>query len=584
MKTIKYIIISVLFICLSLLTNAQEVNNTLYFLKNNPQNKYLNPAIQRNYKSYSTFPLLGKIYINYSNTGFAYNDIIHKGSGNLSDSLIIDLDKFYNTIKKNNYILVSSEISYLSFGAAQGKSFVTFDFTNKSDFRLGFDKIFLGYFINGNSMYRGSNYDLGSISLNMLSYNEIAFGVSRAINDRLTIGVRAKLLMGIANINTEKSTFNIFTSETGDKLVINSEYLIRASMPVNYKTDENGYIDDFEIKDDISPAGIVLNTNNLGYAFDFGAFYKISDRITVSAAAIDLGIINWNDNATILKQKTSYTFNGVDLSNSLDDTSADYKPIEDLFNDISDSITNQLKPTYTDQKYRTNLTGKLMISGTYNVNNWLSGGVLGRTDIYKGKWYPSLTVSANTYVLNGFSTAITYTIGNGSFNNLGLGLSTRLGAFQLYIVTDNILAPVIPHKTRNMNFAAGVNFVFGSTKEDEISRREKFVDDIDIDTEPETELIVRDTILKSTPVIDTTLLNDNSQYTIPKTDSLNNTAIQDSTKIITLPENTVKYDTIIKPKETNKIKKKKKKRKKKKKTEEGESSNYFKRIEATKDD
>ncbi len=583
MKTIKYIQVSILFLCFSLLMNAQEINNTLHFLKNNPQNKYLNPAVQRNYKSYSTFPLLGKIYINYSNTGFAYNDIIHKGTGSLSDSLVIDLDKFYNTIKNSNYILFSSEISYLSFGATQGKSFVTFDFGNKSDFRFGFDKIFLGYFINGNSMYRGSNYNLGSISINMLSYNEIAFGVSRMINDRLTIGIRAKLLMGIANINTEKSVFNIFTSDNGDELIINSEYMIRTSMPVNYQTDTDGYIEDFDIKDNISVPGIVLNTNNLGYAFDFGAYYKISDRITVSAAAIDLGLINWSDNATVLKQKSSYTFKGIDLSNSLDNTSADYKPVEDLFNDIADSITNQLKPTYSNQKYRTNLTGKLMVAGTYNVNNWLSGGILGRTDIYKGKWYPSLTISANTYLLNGFSTAITYTIGNSSFNNIGLGLSARLGSFQLYVVTDNILAPIVPHKTRNLNIVSGINFVFGSTKEDKVTKKNSIGKDLN----PAPVLIVRDTILKSNPTVDSTLFKNDESKTIIKSDSINTPVNIDSIKIIKLPEGTIKSDTIVKPIKTDKDKKKKKKRKRRKKrrkSEKEESSNFFRRIEATNDD
>jgi len=102
--------------------------------------------------------------------------------------------------------------------------------------------------------------------------------------------------------------------------------------------------------------------------------------------------------------------------------------------------------------------------------------LLSRSQIYKGKIQQALTISANTNLGNALMTSVSYTMSNNSYNNLGVGLSSRVGPFQFYLVSDHI--PVtfnkyqfedngdvtsIPFPTdlKRINIRFGLNFVFG---------------------------------------------------------------------------------------------------------------------------
>ena len=81
-----------------------------------------------------------------------------------------------------------------------------------------------------------------------------------------------------------------------------------------------------------------------------------------------------------------------------------------------------------------------------------------------------------------------YSIINRNYANIGLGMSLKLAAFQFYVLTDNVLGPLIwnkyswteekkdnngivtsiepqsvtiPRNLKYMNFHFGMNFVFG---------------------------------------------------------------------------------------------------------------------------
>ena len=117
-------------------------------------------------------------------------------------------------------------------------------------------------------------------------------------------------------------------------------------------------------------------------------------------------------------------------------------------------------PQFNGDPYNSYLTPKIFLGGTYNINEKINIGVLGRGEFFQNKFYSSVTITGNTNFKKWFSATMSYSIMNNSFNNLGIGLMARAGFAQFYIVTDNVLA-AFPQSTRTVNYRAGINLLFG---------------------------------------------------------------------------------------------------------------------------
>jgi hypothetical protein len=57
---------------------------------------------------------------------------------------------------------------------------------------------------------------------------------------------------------------------------------------------------------------------------------------------------------------------------------------------------------------------------------------------------------------------VNYSLYGRSAANVGFGLSVNGGPFQLYMVTDNALAYILPTQTKNFHLRFGVNLTFAS--------------------------------------------------------------------------------------------------------------------------
>ncbi|NEW84311.1 MAG: hypothetical protein GZ094_18360, partial [Mariniphaga sp.] len=115
--------------------------NTLYFMKGIPQTKDLNPArpgISGGF--YFSMPLFSKLDLSVNTNNWAYNDLIHWGTGNRSDSLVIDLDKFRESIDNKNFIYESAALTILEGGYKKGKNFFAVSLTEREFTSLFFSK------------------------------------------------------------------------------------------------------------------------------------------------------------------------------------------------------------------------------------------------------------------------------------------------------------------------------------------------------------------------------------------------------------------------------------------------------------
>ncbi|MCZ4693467.1 hypothetical protein DWB61_01220 [Ancylomarina euxinus] len=438
------------------------MNNTLYLMQNVPQSNQLNPAIQPECKVFLGFPGLSSIYVNYANNGFTYNDIIKDGTGLQKDSLVVDINSFHDALQSTNTIVNQLDYTFFSLGIRAKKMFFTLDMSSKIDTRLGFDKGLISFLKNGNAGYMGRTANLGAIGLDGTAYNEVALGVSKQVTEKLTVGVKAKMLFGVANMHMDQSNLSVYTSESGDLVRLHSKQLMKVSMPLDVTQDADGYIDDIDVLDDDLDATFFSGTNNKGFAFDLGATYQFDEKTTFYASILDIGGIKWNDTYE-LSQDATFDWQGGDWSQSGNSNDPNYREIEDVMEDLTDSISDAFRFKDKAGSYSKALPTKIYLGGSYKLNERVNVGAVSRTEIYNGKLRPSLSLSANTRVIRNFSASVSYSMVNNSYNNVGAGIAAKLGPFQIYAVSDNILA-MNPNTAKTANFRFGMNMMFGCRK------------------------------------------------------------------------------------------------------------------------
>ncbi len=459
----KIIICGLIFWSVISTLSAQEIS-TMQFMKGVPQSDLFNPALH-NDSTKLVIGLPGLSGVNYSlNSGFSIDKLLHKGTGILADSLVLDLEKFNNSLSTSNTISQQLGVPLLYVGYHIKKSFFSLVVSEKAMANLSFDKNLITFLKDGNASFMGQNYDLGGLKLDAFQYSEFALGYSTSMmNNKLTIGMRAKVLFGKFAVQTEKMNLKVETAADGSYINLNSDIKVNMSSPLSAEYDQDGYFSgmkDIEFK----PVDYMADTGNKGFAFDFGAVYRLTPKILLSASLVDIGKINFSNNLLNLTQAASYKWEGIDFSKSIDTKADDYVKPSDLIETETNKLTDTFRPKNTDfssEAFGMNIPAKIFLGGTYNISRNFNVGILDR--YYKSANYSqnSITLSANALLGKFFSLTGSYSMIGKSNNNLGLGMALRLGFIQIYLVNDNVLAIVDPAKVEIINMRFGLNLLFG---------------------------------------------------------------------------------------------------------------------------
>lgn len=456
MKRFFTICILLLEVCI---VYGQDGNNTKYFLENMPGRFRLNPAYQPEYKTYIGLPVLSGISVNYLNTGFDVESALRKGK---FDSVYVDVERFHKGLRRYNRIALNNENDLFTFGLRLKNGwYFTFDVAEKNDVVFSFDRDIFTFLLEGNANYLGKTFDFGGLGLNSNVYGEVAVGLSKKMNDKLTVGARVKYLKGFANVSMTDSDMGITTSSDGEHIKLNVKQRIRVSAPLKYTLSPDGFVeyDDFDLDTDdlLSSLG---NSQNHGFAVDLGAEYQFLPKLKLYASLLDLGFIHWGSNTHTFKQNTSYDWKGVDFSNSVNSEAPGYKELDDAFDDLINSMTDSFRFVNNGGSYTTMLHTKLYAGATYELHKMLNVGGLFKATMLGKAFYPSLTFSANARLLRNVSASVSYSTMFGNYANIGVGLTAKLGPLQLYVTTDNVLAANFT-RTRSANFSFGINILTG---------------------------------------------------------------------------------------------------------------------------
>ncbi len=437
---------------LSFTTARAQVEGTLYSMNSLPQVVVSNPAFVPKYKFTLGLPGISSFALGYANNGFSYNDFTKKENGETK----ADLSKLSPALTDMNYITPSAQVDLFRLGLKIKKLYLTFSATGKVYSRLLLPKDFTSLLIDGNSQFVGKTATF-SIQGEGLAYLETAIGGAYQINNRLTIGARFKYLKGVANATTESSNASVAVAEN---------YQITASADAKLKT--SGIYAATQSGFDFGNSVSNYLKNN-GAAFDIGATFKVTEKLSVAASIIDIGQISWTNDLyqySLDKSKATYTLEGIDVQKLV-------KGNTELFPGISDTLQNRFKFVETKiGSYSTALPSKIYLSGNYELIKNLSFGAVFYSETFRNRVSAGWTGSVNKHFGRLASLSLSYTLAERSANNFGAGLSLNFAPFQFYIVGDNLLnAPISLATSQNLNnyinntkyfnVRTGINFVFG---------------------------------------------------------------------------------------------------------------------------
>ena len=482
--------------------NGQDGNNTSYFLSNFPQRYRINPAYQPEYKVFIGLPGLSGISVNYLNSSFAVEDLLVKRQ----DSVYVDIDKFYKGLKKRNFINFNNENSIFSLGIKAKKWYATLDITQRNDFMLRFNKDLLTFLKEGNASH--PNMDFGRLGLNGSAYLEFALGLSKEVNSKLTVGGRAKFLMGVANVHMTDSDMGVRTLDDGT-LLLRSRQNIRVSSPaeVKYRLDDKGFVewDSFDLNTDGLGVSSFLNAHNPGFAVDLGGQYKLNEKINLFASLTDLGFIHWGNksNTYNFHQDTEFEWEGVDISNSINQNKDGYEDLDDAFDRLIDKMDTTFRLSPGGGSYNTMLSPKLHLGATYQLNKTFNVGGLFKATLVDKMFIPALTASVNARLIRNISASVSYTVTRGNYANIGAGITAKLGPFQLYAMTDNTLAANYTN-TKSVSARVGINLLFGHKDHKKKSKEGAPVEVLVEPVLPRKDTLPKDTLKRDTLPADTT--------------------------------------------------------------------------------
>ncbi len=472
----KYIYI-VLILLLTKVSMAQQ-DYSVFPMESIPQRSNINPALTPDSKFNISFPGLSSVFIGIRNTGFSYNDVLEKKSftdsaGNTADSLVIRDDNFISALQKTNFISAQLDLELFSFGFRfKHANYLRFSLANRTMFRSSYHKDMMNFAINGNGVFvdenRAANFNLG---IDFLNYHEFAIGYTREIDYYWTAGIRPKLLVGLANVWTEKNKINIFTHPDTYAMTANTDFTIHTSLPVkSYVSSDSvnvdsSFFDNFDDPDAIMD--YVQNFDNMGFGLDLGVQYRVNHNLKVSASVVDLGFINWKTNAKKIANNAQSTFEGLDINDFFG--SDDSTGFADRFEEVLDTLQNDFElKEEAENSYRSPLITRFYLGGIYNLSDRDRLSALFKGEFYFGELFPAATFAYNRKFNNFFNLTTSYTIEPNNYLNFGAGFSMNAGFFQIYFLSDNLYSLISPNDTKTINAHFGINLTFGrKIKKDE---------------------------------------------------------------------------------------------------------------------
>ena len=461
----RYLVILAVILNGIVATYGQNLD-VFHFMRTSPFRNFDTPSCETIYNGYVSLPG-GQVHVGGNLGSIRYNNLF--ATDNEGYPTTLTATRFANSLSKNNYVGAISSMELLGFGfRVKKKFFITMDYRLRFNADIRYSKALFGLPVYGNMAYVDDPADM-NISANVSAYQEIGISVRHKINDRMSWGVRPKVLFGMANLRADKVSALLTTDPVNYGLAMQYDALIKASaiMPYSLTFDkENGFSFDYSTKS----SDIIDNLfKNPGVGIDLGFTFKPLPAFNVSFSVLDLGFINWKTNTTQMQsvlydagrfyEDGSLVFGGM----TQDDIQylIDGGKIGDYLDTLAYYFPLEVGPT---KSYVTATPVRVVAQGDYEFakHHTVSAAVQFR---FASRYVqPSLTIAYDGSFFDIIDICVAYTMQRKSFDNLGFAIGLNLGYLNVYAGTQNIVSLLSFKDSSQLTATAGIVFNWGHFK------------------------------------------------------------------------------------------------------------------------
>ena len=454
--TIKALLASMALLLASYSESQGQDLQSAYFIDNYTYSYHLNPAFTTK-KSFIGGPLSNLNSGTNSNVGLSTFFYPHDGKLATFMHPSVDREQFLSKLHETNKIGINISYNVASVGywtkVRNRDVFQTFDISLRNNTSAKIPYGLFDFMKGGGEHFV---YDLSNVFGYTRTFLEFASGAAVKF-DKLTLGARAKLLLGTNKIDLKVN--HMIAELDGLSWSIQSYGSITgAGGGISDKTKKGALSDDYDVMDWDGVKWKPFGFGGVGGAIDLGVKYEINDYINISASVNDLGFIVWRNKVNAINAGKTYII-------QMEAIDSEKGSILGVVNDV----INKFKSVYEFFPEKNNFsTQSLSINANLGAEfkmpfyNKMSVGILATTRNSHVNRYNELRMSLNAAPLKwlSFSLSTAYT----TFGwELGGMVNVYDNKFSAYIGSDsyyfNMNSQFIPLYEANVHVVLGVNYL-----------------------------------------------------------------------------------------------------------------------------
>lgn len=438
-----------------------------------PQRVEANPAFRPLAKINVAIPALGNIHFNHHNN-WIRPDVGFGDAG--TGRSVLNAQAMLNQIGDAAVTSQELSVNLLHVGMRIDEHYFHVSINERAGMRISLpaDLFYLAVYGNaGSHQFDNNTADFSGLDVDAVHFREYAFGYSRNIGGKWSVGAIAKYLYGMENVYTEASTLKLRTDPNTYALQTFGTMMVRTSgLGIDNESQGGGF------------SQYAFGRKNGGAALDVGAVFRPIEKLSVSASIHDLGWIQWkHDISNYGTRNAEFLHEGFDVSEYL---FAEGGSFSDSLGDQLDAFMDDLEDRYgidkTREAYTTALHGYARYGAEYEL--WQNKKLRGKATLdivhgFGGGYVPfRTTVGYIQQVGRVLEAGVTLGKRSGARWGLGGGFAVNAGFFQLFAMVDNLNFTrlieithisadgdrdrfIIPANTDDVRFSLGMNLTFG---------------------------------------------------------------------------------------------------------------------------
>ncbi|MEQ9466745.1 MAG: DUF5723 family protein [Ekhidna sp.] len=405
------------------------------------QNNLINPSLIPEGKLFIGLPVISGVHANV-NSKVSYNDVFTKES----DRTLVDISKMVGELQKQNMLSTKASVNLLHVGyRLKAGPLLSFTANERIEGDFLYPKQMVEYvFTRGNHEFLNEDVKVSKLGLRASHFREFGLGLAAPVNDQLTVGIRAKYLIGFANVSVPGNVKATLRSN-GEAFQLESSW-----ENVMYRTSGLDIYD--ETEGDLG-SHLLMNSNK-GFAIDIGGTYKLNRYYTITGSIVDIGFINWKENIrNEVLGDTSFVYNGVDLAE-----------IGNIQQTLEDSLFDKFNTSENFDPYRSWLPVTVQGSWIYHYSPQTDFYVTAASRLIQRQIKMAYGAGVTQKFGRAFTGSLSVTKLPQQFFNVGAAFTAKGGPVQLYMAVDQIINFNVP-ESQAFDFRFGMNFVIGQRQE-----------------------------------------------------------------------------------------------------------------------